>query len=151
MEAKSKAIVNALPLAGRVSWTAVVPILLLSAMASAENHIVTASGMSFSPKNLAINAGDTVTFQNNGGLHNAASDGGSVTMFRCANGCDGAGGNGAPSSGAWSATVTFPTAGTVRYYCEIHGAPGGIGMAGTITISAVAVVVVHRCDFNGDG
>ena len=134
MQATSKAI--ALPLAGRGSWTAVVPILLLSAMASAENHVVTSSGMSFTPSTLAINAGDTVTFRNASGLHNAVSDPGSVTTFRCANGCDRAGGNGNPSSALWSATVTFPTAGTVGYYCEIHGAPGGGGMAGTITIAA---------------
>jgi plastocyanin len=150
MRAKPKAIANALPLAGGARWLAVVPGLLLSVIVSAANHTVTASGMSFSPKNLAINAGDTVTFRNDGGLHNAASDPGSVTMFRCANGCAGAGGNGNPSSALWSATVSFPTAGTVGYYCEIHGAPGGGGMSGTITIAAVAVVP-HRCDFNGDG
>ena len=148
MQAKRKAI--ALPRAGGAKWLAGVPGLLLSMMASAENHVVTASGMTFSPSSLAINAGDTVTFQNGGGAHNVASDPGSVTAFRCANGCDGAGGNGNPSSASWSATVAFPTAGTVRYFCEVHGAPGGIGMAGRITISPAAVVA-HRCDFNGDG
>ena len=55
-------------------------------------------------------------------------------MFRCANGCDGAGGNGNLSGAAWSATVAFPTAGTIRYFCEAHGAPGGVGMSGVITV-----------------
>jgi LPXTG-motif cell wall-anchored protein len=31
---------------------------------------------------------------------------------------------------------TFDTAGTFRYYCKIHGAPGGIGMSGTVTVLA---------------
>jgi plastocyanin len=150
MQANPNAITNSLPLADSAMRLAIVAGLLLPAMVSAENHVVTASGMSFTPSTLSINAGDTVTFRNASGLHNAVSDPGSVTTFRCANGCDRAGGNGNPSSALWSATVTFPTAGTVGYYCEIHGAPGGGGMSGTITIAAVAVVP-HRCDFNGDG
>ena len=60
--------------------------LLLSAAVPAANHVVSGSGMSFSPRNLTINAGDTVTFQNGGGTHNAVSDPGSVTAFRCADG-----------------------------------------------------------------
>lgn len=171
MQAKPKAIANALLLAparrsvpdGRhggpprdegaagVKWSVVLPGLLLPVMASGANHTVTAnSNMTFTPSSLSIAAGDTVTFKNGGGLHNVASDPGAVTTFRCANGCDGAGGNGDPSSDAWSAVVTFRTAGTIGYFCEIHGAPGGIGMAGKITVSG-AVVVARRCDFDADG
>ena len=44
--------------------------------------------------------------------------------FRCANGCDGdgAGGDGTPSSSAWTASVTFPvgSAGTYTVYSENH-------------------------------
>src|SRR5688572_24517480 len=29
---------------------------------------------------------------------------------------------------------TFDQPGVYRYYCTLHGAPGGIGMAGTITV-----------------
>jgi plastocyanin len=92
------------------------------------------NGLTFSPATLNISAGDTVTFINGGGFHNAVSDPGAVTSFRCANGCDGSGGNGAASSTLWSATVTFPTPGTVGYHCEIHGAPGQ-GMFGTINVT----------------
>ena len=91
----------------------------------------------FEPPTLQINVGDTVTFVNdpaNPGFHNARSDTDAVTQFRCANGCDDDGGDGAPSGNAWTATVTFPTAGTVGYYCEIHGGDGGIGMSGVITV-----------------
>lgn len=120
-------------------WWAVAFGLSFPAMASAANHVVTAqSNLTFSPGNLTIAAGDTVTFRNGGGFHNVVSDPGSVTTFRCANGCDGASGNGNLSSAAWSATVTFPTAGTIGYYCEAHGAPNGAGMSGTITVTGSA-------------
>ena len=107
--------------------------------ATAANHVVTVGGttgggeyeypvMSFSPQALTIAVGDTVTFVNAGGVHNVYADDGS---FRCARGCDGAGGNGAPSGDLWSATVTFDTAGSFGYVCQAHA---GMGMRGTITV-----------------
>ena len=126
--------------------------LLFPLAASAANHVVDAlPNLTFSPSNLTITAGDTVTFRNSGGFHNVVSDPGAVTSFRCANGCDGAGGNGNLSNAAWTATVTFPVAGTAGYYCEAHGDPGGVGMAGKITVNAAPVVNPRRSDFNGDG
>ena len=38
------------------------------------------------------------------------------------------------SAAAWSATVAFPTPGTIGYFCEVHGAPGQ-GMFGTINVT----------------
>jgi len=110
--------------------------LSAASSAFAADHVVTArSGpFRFDPPELTIDAGDTVTFVNGGGFHNVVSDSGAVTAFRCAEGCDGAGGNGDASSSAWSATVAFPTAGTAPYHCEIHGSDGGGGMAGTIIV-----------------
>ncbi len=126
--------------------------LLFPLAASAANHVVDARpNLTFSPANLTITAGDTVTFRNAGGFHNVVSDPGAVTSFRCANGCDGAGGNGDLSNAAWTATVAFPVAGTAGYYCEAHGNPGGVGMAGRITVNAAPVVTPRRSDFNGDG
>jgi plastocyanin len=90
----------------------------------------------FNPSTVNATIGDTITFQNVGaspGFHNARSDGPTQT-FRCANGCDGAGGDGAPSSTNWTATITLDAAGTIQFYCEIHGAPGA-GMAGTINVT----------------
>src|SRR5512142_354402 len=72
--------------------------------------------LAYAPAQLTINAGDSVTFTNRGGLHNVVADDGS---FRCAQGCDASGGNGDPSAAAWSATVTFPNPGTVGYHCEV--------------------------------
>lgn len=90
------------------------------------------NGLAFSPQTIDIDAGDTVTFLNFGGLHNVVADDGS---FRCARGCDndGRGGSGAASSQLWSVSIDFPNAGTVGYFCETHGAPG-TGMFGTINV-----------------
>ncbi len=109
--------------------------LLFAAPTWAANFIVTANGVAFSPRNLTIQVGDTVTFRNGGGFHNVAADDGS---FRCAVGCDGVGsGSGNPSNTAWEATVTFAQAGTVGYECEVHA---GMGMTGTITVEGQAPV-----------
>jgi len=94
------------------------------------------AGVAFSPQFLTIHAGDSVTFLNLGGYHNAVADNGS---FRCAHGCDGdgQGGSGNASDSLWFATVAFPNAGTVGYFCEPHGSPGS-GMYGTIEVVALA-------------
>ena len=94
-------------------------------------------GFTFAPANISIAAGDSVTWTYAGGgpAHNVQSDPGSVTTFRCANGCDATGGDGAPSAAGWTATVTFPTAGTIPYFCFVHGAAGGVGMSGTVTVT----------------
>ncbi|HEV7667977.1 MAG TPA: Calx-beta domain-containing protein [Thermoanaerobaculia bacterium] len=88
----------------------------------------------FSPQFLTIQAGDTVTWTHADSMdHNVAADDGS---FRCANGCDSEGGDGNPSTEAWSFTRTFNATGVFGYYCEVHGVPGG-GMFGTITVQAL--------------
>ena len=119
----------------RMSLFAGGALALFALTAHGGNLTITATASrTFDPPTLTINAGDTVTFVNGGGFHNVASDSDSVTAFRCANGCDATGGNGDPSSANWTATVTFPTAGTAPFHCEIHGAEGGIGMSGVITV-----------------
>ncbi|MGN6518178.1 MAG: plastocyanin/azurin family copper-binding protein [Dokdonella sp.] len=117
-----------------------------SASALAAIHDVSvggAAGLAYSPSNLTINVGDTVRFTNAGGFHNVVSDTGAVTSFRCAAGCDGSGGNGNASSSSWVAEVTFPTAGTIGFYCEIHGGNGGSGMSGSIVVQAAATPSVE--------
>jgi len=111
---------------------------LLSAALSANagaNAIVNvggSAGNAFSPQIVTVNVGDSVTFVNKGGFHNVVADDGA---FRCARGCDGDGhgGNGSASSSNWIATITLTQAGTVGYFCEIHGMPGS-GMAGSIVV-----------------
>ncbi len=107
----------------RNSTTSVMVFLLLTATAAiGAGHEVSVGDNFFSPKTLTIAVGDSVTWTNNGNMpHNVRADDNS---FR----------NGNASATDWSFTQTFATAGDVRYYCELHGAPGGLGMAGTIKV-----------------
>jgi plastocyanin len=112
-------------------------LLLAATRAEATNWFVEVgggAGLVFTPQQLEIAAGDTVTFVNRGGFHNVVADDGA---FRCARGCDedGKGGDGDSSSSLWRATVSFPDAGEFGYFCEAHGAPGE-GMFGTIVVRA---------------
>ncbi len=130
---------------GKLKGLFTLALLLATAAAWGANVNVTVGGqtsggygygtndvLAFSPSSITINAGDTVTFTNAGGTHDVASD--TPGLFRCANGCDGAGGNGDMSSAAWSATVTFNTPGTFGFHCENHQS---MGMVGSVTVKAV--------------
>jgi plastocyanin len=90
----------------------------------------TSPEIGFFPGDITINVGDTITFHSvaTGIEHNVHALDGS---FRCAVGCDGAGGNGDPSPVDWSDTVTFDHAGTINYQCDPH-AP--MGMRGVIRV-----------------
>jgi plastocyanin len=113
--------------------SALVVALAAAGAAPAAEHQVTLTASTFSPANLEIQTGDTVTWTNTGGLaHNVRADNGS---FRCANGCDGQGGNGEPATN-WSFSLTFDDPGTIPYHCQVHGAIGGFGMAGTIVVGS---------------
>ncbi|MCB1058181.1 MAG: hypothetical protein KDD11_22005, partial [Acidobacteria bacterium] len=104
-------------------------VLVLPTPVLAANFQVTATGsLTFQPANLTIAVGDSVTWTNAGGVHNVEANDGS---FRCANGCDGEGGNGNPSGNAWSFTRTFNTPGQIAYFCAVHV---GLGMTGTISV-----------------
>ena len=115
-------------------WLSAGALLLFASASFATPANVTVLGsMAFTPTTVNINAGETVTFKYAGGglAHNVAADDGS---FRCATSCSGNGGN--ATTAAWTAVVPFPTAGTFHYYCELHGAPGGVGMSGTVIVHA---------------
>jgi plastocyanin len=43
-----------------------------------------------------------------------------------------------PIAGTWTTARAFPNAGTYRYYCQIHGGPGGQGMSGIVHVNADA-------------
>lgn len=118
------------PRARPLALLCAVTVLGSAAAAAAANVVITASGMSFSPANVTIHPGDSVTWKNAGGTHNVRADDDS---FRCAQGCDDQGGDGAASAVAWQATRTFTAEGTVAFHCEIHGSVGG-GMHGTVVV-----------------
>ncbi|MDC8012077.1 plastocyanin/azurin family copper-binding protein [Tahibacter soli] len=114
-------------------WFAASAFALAGSVATAADHIVEVGrdGLTFTPGLLTIRRGDTVTFVNIIGNHNVVASSGA---FRCANGCDGAGGNGNLSVDLWRATVQFDRVGTFGYYCQAHGDPDGGGMYGSITV-----------------
>ena len=92
--------------------------------ALAANQTVTATpGNAFTPKDVVINQGDMVTWNNGGGVHNVHFDDGSFDMPA------------SPSSAAWSVNRTFTAPGMFRYYCELHGGPNGSGMAGAVWVN----------------
>jgi plastocyanin len=79
----------------------------------------------YSPAQVTIEAGQSVTFTNAGDRpHTATADDGSFDT-------------GALDPGS-SATVTLNSPGTYRYYCQFHGGPGGDGMSGVITVTGAA-------------
>ena len=117
-------------------WLATVLLSAAGAGRAATVTVTATAGNTFSPAVVNINAGDSVLFKFGAGApHNVVADDNS---FRCAKGCDGdgAGGNGNVATG-WSFTKTFPSAGTIKYYCEAHGTPNGGGMAGQVIVHGV--------------
>ncbi|HVS13464.1 MAG TPA: Calx-beta domain-containing protein [Thermoanaerobaculia bacterium] len=127
----------------------VASLALATAPARAENHRVRVLNNRFDPAVLDIQPGDTVTWTNDTGMaHNVRADN---DTFRCAEGCDDLGAGADPSydpsnpgdapgdpSTSWSATVEFDRAGDVPYYCEVHGAQGGVGMSGVVRVASAS-------------
>jgi plastocyanin len=79
---------------------------------------------SFTPGRIAVKPGEKVTWTNpgSGEQHNFRFEGEQATF--------------AASTGPWSSTRTFLTEGAFRFYCEIHGAPGGAGMTGVVYVNS---------------
>ena len=99
-------------------------LVVQSAPALAVNQTVTATpGNQFTPKDVVINQGDMVTWNNGGGIHNVHFDDNSFDMPA------------SPSSAAWSVNRTFSAPGMFRYYCEFHGGPNGSGMSGAVWVN----------------
>ena len=100
-----------------------------SFVAFSTNHQVVVDNNFFSPQNLTVNVGDTVTWTNNSGHHNV--NGTQVTFpGNPASFTSGAAGM------AWTYQFVFAVAGVYDYQCDPH-APS---MAGTITVSAAPAV-----------
>jgi plastocyanin len=93
---------------------------------SAAPQTITANGTSFSPANVTINQGETVTWRNTGGTHNVVLEGPDGFEFPNPP---------APESNTmvWPFTRPFSTPGTWRYYCRPHESAG---MEGTVTVVA---------------
>jgi plastocyanin len=97
--------------------------LVMAAPAGAADQTVTATSSNvFSPANVTIDPGDTVTFRNGGGPHNVIFEDG-VRYPDVGN-----------SSAPWEFPRTFTAQGSYRYYCSVHGALGS-GMSGQVTVN----------------
>ncbi|HTD68271.1 MAG TPA: PA14 domain-containing protein [Candidatus Limnocylindria bacterium] len=102
-----------------------VSLTLLFVRAQAATHFVAVEDSFFDPFQLAIDVGDTVVWNGNGGQdHTVTSDDGlfdAVMAF------------GEVFSYMFTDEATYP------YYCANHGGPGGAGMSGFIVVSASTV------------
>ncbi len=96
-------------------------LLFLPHTSFAAQVTITMTDSTFSPKNVTVNAGDTVTWVNNGSMaHTATADNNSFDSGTIQPG------------GNFAAIFNGP--GTYAYHCKFHGGPGGVGQAGTITV-----------------
>jgi LPXTG-motif cell wall-anchored protein len=106
--------ITALGLAGRGALAA--PEAQASATVEMQDFV-------FAPKTITIAAGTTVNWPNTGQApHTSTSDTGLWD-------------SGQKAAGE-SFSFTFREAGTFPYYCTLHGTPGGVGMAGTVIVTA---------------
>ena len=80
-------------------------------------YVIEASNFEFTPKNITVEIGDTVRW------NNVVADDGSFT-------------SGSPSTSMWVYDHVFTSAGENPYYCVNHGSAGGNGMAGNVTVEA---------------
>lgn len=107
----------ALGLAGVTGFAvAVIPAL------AADPTVHATDALTFTPRTVTVAVGGTVTWVNDGGVHNVHFDGEA---------------KGTPSTASktWSTPVTrtFPTTGTYRYYCDPHE---GADMVGYVAVEA---------------
>ena len=91
-----------------------------ASIALAADRGVAISGFSFSPRDVTVSVGDSVTWTNSDAqAHTATADDGSFDTDSIGNGA--------------SKSVTFSTAGTFAYHCEIHPT-----MTGTVVVEAAS-------------
>ena len=80
----------------------------------------------YSPSVVFVQPGDTVTWTFAGGPmpHNVQADDGSFEKQAM--------------STPWTFSHVFPNPGTWRYFCIVHGGPGGVGMSGQVIVGGRA-------------
>ena len=102
--------------------------LFAAAPAVAADQAVMVLDNSFAPEMVGLKPGESVTWTAAGtaNRHNVVfEDGGLISPSPA-------------EPGPWKVARKFPADGAYRYFCEIHGAPGGIGMAGAVFVNATA-------------
>ncbi len=122
--------------------------LVTAGFANATTFIVAVTNFQFSPANIPnVVVGDVIQFNFlPGNFHNATSTplglvpAGAANIF-----------SGTPGSVTTSYSYTVTTAGSYRYYCQVHSADGLTGMVGTFTASGVAPVTLKSFDIINSG
>jgi plastocyanin len=110
----------------RATWLVLLAALLAAPPAPAADQTVVATDKVFTPADVTVFQGDSVTWTNGGGSHTVHFDGNSFVAPA------------APDATPWSVTRTFDTVGVFRYYCEAHGWPNGVDMSGAVTVRPAA-------------
>lgn len=98
-------------------------LFLFAACAAADQSIAVGPGIFFSPANVTVSPGETVTWTWAGAPHSATSDLQSGPEVWD---------SGIISTGSFS--HIFRTPGTYKFYCRIHSFPGGTAMNGSVTV-----------------
>jgi plastocyanin len=114
-------------LAVAITGLAVLGLLATSPLVAlaAGTRTVTIAASSYSPVILTVEAGTTIVFDNTSAFpHTATADNGSFDTGMIAVGA--------------SKNITVSTPGVFPFFCQFHGAAGGVGQAGTITVTAAA-------------
>src|SRR3954464_11706656 len=88
--------------------------------------VVATSGNEFFPRTLTVPPDTTVNFENRGLAHNVRFEDGAFEEPAD------------PQATPWRGWRHCGGVGVYRYYCEMHGGPGGQGMSGTITVEVGA-------------
>lgn len=88
-------------------------------------HVLTDGGNRFEPASITVAVGDTINWLWPAGStgHNIVPDDGNVPAT-----------SGAPHDYPKFLSFRFMSPGVYRYHCAVHGAPGGVGMAGSVTV-----------------
>ena len=90
---------------------------------------VTIQTSAYEPKDTVIKVGDALVWTNQDAAgHSVTAD---DNAFDSHPGC---GGGGPCLENGEEFSHTFTTGGKYGYYCRLHGGPGGVGMAGTVTV-----------------
>lgn len=88
---------------------------------SSNVKVIVQKNFVYVPDSISVNAGDTVQFQWESGNHPTVSDNNSWATFTM-------------DANNPTKDVILTLAGTYMYHCSIHGAAGGVDMAGKIIV-----------------
>ena len=88
---------------------------------SQTSHLVVLTDFEFTVADITISVRDTVVWRNDQGFHDVDADDLSFT-------------SGDPAEAPWTFVHVFTAKGVNPYFCSVHGAVGGQGMSGVVTV-----------------